>query len=314
MLNKHFVFRHGTVSGGGAALAFIDGSGDLKLNAAGPLFDVADALIYDWRLNGTSIAQLNAPLQDAAAADFSTYNRSGAGIQGAPVHNQSGGGFGGIGFMALDGINDFIDYGNWNWASGAGADNELTIISYVSSFDVDTGVILGQAVADPVAVPFYTWTQFFVGSSDLPHSRIGNLTVNGPIGSMNNDGTWYNLTSTYTGTITTVSIDNAADTNSLVQADTDIANSAVNVTIGARNTPISGIAEIFDGDVAYVTAYDRVLSTQQRTMIWNAGGSPDFSRIAQQEFNSLESWTCEVSIIKGGVVVGKVLSNAVIIP
>jgi len=125
----------------------------------GPEFRAAEYIAYDWRVNGNSIALLHVPMQ-GGGEDISSWNRT-LTVTGSPVHSTIGG-WAPLRMYEFDG-DDYFDYGTWNWQSGAGQADEITIVAYCSvTAAASTGsVIVGQSAFATHATPFYQWLLYW---------------------------------------------------------------------------------------------------------------------------------------------------------
>ena len=91
-------------------------------------------LIYDWKLNGSSIAVLNMPFEKItdthynATKDYSDYSNNGSEMGGA-IFNLTGG-YDGNGSFEFDGVDDFI---NVSHSASLNLTNAITIVAWVKT-------------------------------------------------------------------------------------------------------------------------------------------------------------------------------------
>ena len=255
-----------------------DGSNNLVATADGGDFDFA---IYDWRVNGTSIAKANVDLRSSTAKDYST-NAITVTKQGTPVHSLTGG-------PDNQGFWNFPSAPNYFDITGAG-NQSGTLSIWARRLTASTGypILMGDYVESSSTGA----CQFLVGPANEIYWRIWDssgwtgctdtyaigttwhnfMVESGSVDGMKLfvDGSQLSATSTYTGAAT---------------LDT--------MQIGKYHT----YANTWEGDACMMVNYNRYLSGNQKQFIANK----EFHKIAAIETAGGETWSVEVTPVKDGV-------------
>lgn len=285
----------------------LNGNGDLQADVSGTPFTAADYIVYDWRVDGTSIALLNTPFATNVATDYSTYNRTPT-VGANTTHQTNGIETNAGSFDFPSGGTGEIDYGDITQLDGTNA--EITIIGWVNidvinAFDVVGGIDNG-----------FNWhlsrnassnnLGFFVGPGVSTLSRVttdGSWTTGAYLmGAVVFDG------SLPAADRVKIYVDGSERTTSGNNFGTTLAEPLAGSTWewGSINRGSFSI----DGQMDSALLYDRALSPQQISLIYNSG-IPLYSIIVEEEFSGgSETWTCVATPIIGGVAGTPVTSNS----
>ncbi len=205
--------------------------------------------------------QLYLPFNDSTANDRSGKGHNGF-VSGA-VYNSSGGVMG-SGAFGFNGINSFIDVGNWN-VSG----DNITLSAWVSPLGNSAGqIILGQSINLTHVDPYFSWA-LYRDPSNGSHVRVGSTFFSWSANSLRGGIGWVHVAAVYNGINLSLYID-----GSLVNSTSktgSINASLRNVTVGARST--SPRANFFNGTIDEVRVYNRSLSADEIFRLYCPSGS-----------------------------------------
>jgi hypothetical protein len=257
--------------------------------------------ITDWRIGGTSMAVLNAPM-DSNANDYSTNTNNGT-VNGA-TFTTTGCKLGGC--YSFDGTNDSVDIAHSTSLAMAG---DITVSAWLYP-DAFTNT--------PMVVSYNndSYTNTFLTGFD-PSGYVAFWTTSGSVASA------YTI-STATWTHVSWVFDNTADTVSYYINGVYQDNDAVTDTVSYSNGTWHIGAECdsagcpdgnyWDGKMDEVLVFDRALSAAQITDIYNSAGSgTQLETIDDAETEVSESWTVNVTPNNGTEDGTAVLSNAIVV-
>jgi hypothetical protein len=302
--NSLVIIQSGTPSISSVILNSSSGTNTTSENLTAWPQDVTNTnnTIYDWRLNGTSIAvvNMNFDVNNSAGTnktkDYSTFSNNGT-VTSATWN--ATGGWNGTGAYAFDGSNDCIfipHHSELNitsaisvsaWIKIAGFSGYPAIVN--KNYDSSYYIQLGDNNGD---------VEFGIDYPEI-YTRVTNVLTT---------GAWYHIVGTYDangGTNNLKIYINGTVVNQTTATGTAVGNSA-NLAIGA-NSWCTG--DYFNGTIDDVRIYNRTLSAQEILAIYNN----QTNKIVSQELAVGQNWTACATPNNGSADGNTVCSNSVII-
>ena len=250
-----------------------DGSNNLVATADGGDFDFA---IYDWRVNGVSIAKANVDLRSSTAKDYST-NAITVGQVGSPTWSQTGG-------PDNQGFWNFPSSANYFNVSGAGSQSgTLSIWGRRLTVADDYYILFGDADGQA--------SQCLVGPSNEIYFRLWNGSA------------WVGCADTYAigTTWRNFMCESGVGGIKMFVDGSQLSSSDPYATAAGLDSMQIGKYHTYDnswnGDACMMVNYGRYLSSAQKTFIANK----EFHKIAAIETAGGETWSVEVTPVKNGV-------------
>ena len=253
-----------------------DGSNNLVATADGGDFDFA---IYDWRVNGVSIAKANVDLRSSTAKDYST-NAITVTKQGTPTHSLTGG-------PDNQGFWNFPSAPNYFDVDGAGTQSgTLSIWARRLTASAGYPILLGDFSAGASACQFLTGPDNYINFRVHDGSAWQEAANTYDIGT-----TWHNFMCE-SGSVDGIKL--FVDASQLPTANAYTTAAQLNtMQIGKYHT----YANSWEGDACMMVIYNRYLSGNQKQFIANK----EFHKIAAIETVGGETWSVEVTPVKDGV-------------
>jgi len=231
--------------------------------------------IFNWKLNGTSIIQLNMPFEGGSNStwtrEYSGYGNNGT-VSGATWN--STGGYDGKAAYAFDGINDVINIGNNSALRGT----NVTINAWVYYNG-------GSGTYDPIVTQSdVNWIGYYFYIDTSTSDRLGfwldNTEAKSTISVPANE--WHMVTGVHN------------DTHLAVYMDGVLLNTAGRTGSGKSKNGFIGyddVSDYFNGTIDDVLIYNIALSAEQIIALYN--NRTDL--IVSQELSVGQNWTCEVT-------------------
>jgi hypothetical protein len=263
-----------------------------------------NTLIYNWKLNGTSIAVLNMPFDTNDSTTAKDY--SGLGNDGTPINETTwtNSGISG-GAYVFDGDGDYINISNENNFDFERTDN-FSIFAWIKAEPMTDGqqeTIFAKGVL--AAGNVYRGYDLILTNGTGDHAQVMAHLVNDwggedriqVKGSTTNldDGNWHFVGYTYNGTSNASGVSMYVDGNS--ETETILFNTLsltilndINPRVGTRGDG----NEPFNGTIDEVIVYNRTLTPEQIAAIYNSG-TPRYNLTVSQETNPGENWSVEVT-------------------
>ena len=253
-----------------------DGSNNLVANADGGDFDFA---VYDWRVNGVSIAKANVDLRSNVGKDYST-NAITVTQQGTPTYSQTGG-------PDNNGFWNFPSSTNYFDVTGAGVQTgTLSIWGRRLTASAGYPILFGDYSAGASAC------QFLTGPADYINFRVyDGAAWQETVNTYNIGTTWHNFMCE-SGSVAGIKLFVNGSQLPTTNAYTTAAQLNT-MQVGKYHTYVNS----WEGDACMMVNYGRYLSGAQKTFIANK----EFHKIAAIETSVGETWSVEVTPVKNGV-------------
>jgi len=247
--------------------------------------DDGDAVknIFDWRLNGTSIAVLNMPFENntpdvtSTTKDYSQFENNGT-VTGATFN--STGGYGGNGAYEFDGVTGGITIPQTQKLNLSGSDGMSISLRFKgNNFDLatDTGDVLISQYDGNFGFVIYSFDD--TGDEALWYSPESGAGEGDYALSNFNEGQWYHLVMTYDLTTAILYLDGVQVDNITISAPIIAGN--INTTIG------DGEDGVWNGTIDDVLIFNHSLTPEQIQTIYN--NRTDL--IVNQETSLNDNWS-----------------------
>lgn len=247
--------------------------------------------ITDWRLNGTSIALLNAWFEPQAknnATDYSSRNHSIFMKVNSPTYTKTGGyqGTGAWKFPGIGSPNNYIQYNHTVDFNITG--NKLTIMGWINLTDVSgNNFLAGKNYPTTQGSGYILFTQGTGAYFDIQTTNGFCRSSKDPTTPALTTGKWYHLTGEYNGTHCRVFLNGIPQNASRITGNVLTPN--LPLIIGGYS--VGDANSLFNGFIDTVQLYNRTLSDKQILSLYRNGTN----RMVSQELRNGQTWRTAVT-------------------